>query len=252
MKYFYYIYQVVIALPILLVATVLATSTTTVGCLCGFPKFWGFYPAKVWSWLMIRVLLLPVHIEGKENVDPKTSYVFVPNHQGYFDIFLVYAFLGNPFRWMMKKSLRNMPLIGKACEAAGHIFVDKSGPKAIQRTYEKARKILSGGTSLVVFPEGSRTFTGRMGIFKKGAFQLADELQLPVVPITLNGPFDVLPRTAKSPLVHWARLSIKFHPAITPKGKGREFEQATLEEAYKVVMSGLPKERQGYEKNEDQ
>lgn len=252
MKYLYYLYQLVIALPILLVVTVITTTVTTVGSLCGFAKFWAFYPARVWSWLMIRVLLLPVHIEGKENIDSKTSYVFVPNHQGYFDIFLIYAFLGNPFRWMMKKSLRKMPLIGKACEAGGQIFVDKSGPKAIQRTYAEARKILQGGISLVVFPEGSRTFTGHMGIFKKGAFQLADELQLPVAPITLNGPFDVLPRTAKTPFVNWAPLSITFHPAIYPEGKGKEYEQATMEEAYKAVMAGLPKERQGYVKNEDQ
>ncbi len=252
MKYLYYLYQIVIALPILLVATFLTTLTTTVGSMCGFAKFWAFWPGKIWSWLMIHVLLLPVRVEGRENVDPKTSYIFVANHQGYFDIFLIYAYIGNSFRWMMKKQLRQMPLIGKACEASGQIFVDKSGPKAIQRTYANARKILSGGTSLVLFPEGARTFTGHMGIFRKGGFQLADELQLPVVPITLNGPFDVLPRTAKSPLVNWARLSITFHPAIYPKGKGKEYEQQTLEEAYKAVMSGLPQERQGYVKNDDQ
>lgn len=252
MKFFYYFYQIAIALPILLLTTVITATLTTIGCALGFGKFWGFYPSRIWSWLIIRVLLLPVHIEGKENIDPNTSYVFVPNHQGYFDIFLIYAFLGNPFRWMMKKSLRKIPLIGKACEAAEQIFVDKSGPKAIQRTYANARRILQGGISIVVFPEGSRTFTGHMGIFKKGAFQLADELQLPIAPITLNGPFDVLPRTAKVPLIHWSRLSITFHPAIYPKGKGKEFEQETLKEAYEAVMSGLPKERQGYVKNEDQ
>ncbi|MBQ0049830.1 MAG: 1-acyl-sn-glycerol-3-phosphate acyltransferase [Bacteroidales bacterium] len=250
MRYLYYVYVILIALPILLVATLLTTTSTTVGCLCGFPKFWGYWPARIWSWVIIRVLLLPVSIQGKEHLDRKTSYVFVSNHQGFFDIFLVYAFLGQPFRWMMKKSLRKMPFVGRACEDAGHIFVDKSGPKAIQKTYENARKILQGGTSVVVFPEGSRTFTGHMGVFKKGAFQLADELQLPVVPITVNGPFDVLSRTAK--IIDWHPLHMTIHAPIMPKGKGSENQKQTMQEAYDTIMSALPKERQGYVRNNDQ
>ena len=252
MKYLYYIYQILFALPILLLATIITATATIVGSALGFARFWAFWPAKIWSWLIIRILLLPVHIEGQENVDEQTSYVFVANHQGYFDIFLIYAFLGNTFRWMMKKSLRKIPLVGKACESGGQIFVDKSGPKAIKRTYDKAREILRGGVSVVVFPEGSRTFTGCMGYFKKGAFQLADELQLPVVPITINGPFDVLPRTAKIPLIHWHPLSIKFHKPIPPQGKGKEFELQTLEAAYEAVRNGLPTERQKYVQNDDQ
>lgn len=252
MKYIYYIYQIVIVMPILIVCTIITSLATMLGCMLGFSRFWAYWPAKIWSWIIIRMYLLPVHIEGRENISKDTSYVFVSNHQGFFDIFLIYAFLGHSFRWMMKKSLRKIPFVGKACESSGQIFVDKSGPKAIKQTYEKARHILQGGTSVVVFPEGSRTFTGCMGIFKKGAFQLADELQLPIVPITLNGPFDVYPRTAKFPLANWHKLTMKIHKPIYPQGKGHEFEIQTLQEAYKVVMNGLPKERQKYVKNEDQ
>ncbi len=85
----------------------------------------------------------------------------------------------------MKKSLRKLPFVGKACESAGHIFVDRSGPKKVLETIRQAKDSLKDGVSLVVFPEGgSRTFTGHMGYFKKGAFQLADDLQLAVVPVT--------------------------------------------------------------------
>ena len=93
--------------------------------------------------------------------------MFVANHQGSFDIFLIYGFLGRNFKWMMKKSLRKMPFVGKACEAAGHIFVDKSGPKKVIETIEHARHVLQDGTSLVVFPEGARTFTGTWDILRK-------------------------------------------------------------------------------------
>ena len=173
MKYLYRTYQLLIAAPILAVATILTALVTSVGCLIGNAHFWGYYPGKCWSWLMCRMLLIPVHVIGRENIDHHTSYVFVANHQGQMDIFLIYGFLGRNFKWMMKKALRRIPLVGYACEKARHIFVDKSGPKKIQETYDRARATLRGGTSLVVFPEGARTFTGHMGVFRKGAFQLA-------------------------------------------------------------------------------
>lgn len=253
MEWLYKAYQLFIVLPLLLVLTAFFSFVTVVGCTIGQAKTWGYWPFHILSRLFCRMLLLPVHIEGKENVNKSTSYVFVANHQGAFDIFLIYGYLGRNFKWMMKKSLRKIPLIGRACESANQVFVDKSGPKAIQKTYDNARKILQGGTSIVVFPEGARTFTGHMGIFRRGAFQLADELQLPVVPITLNGPFDVYPRTNKGiTFANWHPLTMTIHAPIYPQGKGIENEKKTLQMAYETVMNGLPADRQGYIKNDDQ
>ncbi len=252
MAILYKIYQFFIALPLLLVCTMLASLVTIIGSWIGSAHFWGYYPGKIWAIVFCRILLLPIKVKGHENVDKKTSYVFVANHQGAFDIFLIYGFLGRNFKWMMKKSIRNIFLVGKACESSRHIFVDKSGPKKIQATYDNAREILKEGTSLVVFPEGARSFTGHMGIFRKGAFQLADELQLPVVPVTIDGSFDILPRTAGFNFVTWHRLTMTIHKPIPPKGKGTENIKATMEEAYEAVMSGLPQERQGSIKNDDQ
>ncbi len=252
MKYLYYIYQVCIALPVFLLATVLTAVTVVVGCRLGDGHFWGYYPGMIWSRIVCRILLLPVKVEGRENLEPNRSYVFVANHQGAFDIFLIYGFLNRNFKWMMKKSLRNVPFVGKACESAHHIFVDKSGPKKIQQTYENARKTLRNGTSLVVFPEGARTFTGHMGVFRKGAFQLADELQMPVVPITINGSFDVKPRTNDLGFVHFHALRMTIHKPIPPQSKGAENVKQTMDESYEAIMSSLVPEYQGYEKNPDQ
>ena len=252
MTFLYRIYQLCIALPVLLVCTMLTAIVTIIGSWLGNAHFWGYYPGKIWSVVMCRVLLIPVKVYGHENVDKKTSYVFVANHQGAFDIFLIYGFLGRNFKWMMKKSLRKIFLVGKACESARHIFVDKSGPKKIQETYEKAREILKEGTSLVVFPEGARSFTGHMGVFKKGAFQLADELQLPVVPVTIDGSFDILPRTSGFGFVHRHKLVLKIHKPIQPKEKSPENIRETMNEAYETIMQGLPAERQGFVRNEDQ
>lgn len=252
MTFLYRTYQLFIALPLLLFCTMLTALVTIIGSWIGSAHFWGYYPGRVWSRVMCRVLFIPVEVQGYENTDKNTSYVFVANHQGAFDIFLIYGYLGRNFKWMMKKSLRKIFLVGRACESARHIFVDKSGPKKIHETYEKAREILCEGTSLVVFPEGARSFTGHMGVFKKGAFQLADELQLPVVPVTINGSFDILPRTKGFSFVRRHKLTMKIHKPILPREKGAENIRQTMSEAYETVMKGLPAERQGFVQNDDQ
>lgn len=237
MKIFYRIYQLCIALPIFLVLTLLTAFTTIIGSLVGGAHVWGYYPGKIWSQLTCYLLLLPVKVVGRENLDKHTSYVFAPNHQGIFDIFLIYGFLGRNFKWMMKKSLRKIPFVGKACASAGHIFVDRSNAKGMIATVRQAERSLTNGVSLVVFPEGSRTTDGSLGSFKRGAFQLADDLQLPVVPVTITGSFDVLPRTAKWVRRH--RLTLLIHQPIPPQGKGPENVKALMTETYEAVASGL-------------
>lgn len=140
MRFLYIIYQICIGLPIFLVATILTALTTMLGCWLGDGHFWGYYPGKLWSQLTCFLFLLPVKVKGHEHLDKKTSYVFVANHQGSFDIFLVYGFLGRNFKWMMKKSLRKIPFVGKACESAGFIFVDKSSPRKVYETIKGAER----------------------------------------------------------------------------------------------------------------
>lgn len=250
MRVFYIVYQICIGLPVFLVLTILTALVTIIGSWIGSAHFWGYYPGKIWSQLTCYVLLLPVKVSGKENLEEKTSYVFVANHQGSFDIFLIYGFLGRNFKWMMKKSLRKLPFVGKACQSAGHIFVDKSGPKKIQETIRHAEKVLQGGTSLVVFPEGARSFTGHMGYFKKGAFQLADELQLPVVPLTIDGSFDILPRTGK--ILSWHPLKLTIHKPIYPECQGSENIKRMMEVSYREIEKDLPEHYKGKMENPDQ
>ena len=179
--------------------------------------------------------------------------MFVSNHQGIFDIFMIYGHLGRNFKWMMKYQLRKIPFVGYACEKSHQIFVDKRGPKKIRKTYETAREILQEGYSVTVFPEGARSFTGHMGTFKKGAFALADELQLPVVPLTINGSFDILPRTRGFiNFVSWHPMSLTIHQPIYPTGQGPENVEATLRQSYDSVMSALVPKYQGFVENPDQ
>jgi len=198
------------------------------------------------------VLLLPVKVEGRENIKPGQSYVFVSNHQGAFDIFLIYGFLCRNFKWMMKRQLRKVPFVGIACQYSHQIFVDKRGPRKIKETYDKARATLRDGMSLVVFPEGSRTFTGHMGVFKRGAFMLADELQLSVVPLTINGSFNIKPRMRDVKWVTWHPLRLTIHKPIDPIGQGTENVKNIETESYRIIMADLVPEYQGYTENPDQ
>ena len=94
---------------------------------------------------------------------------------------------------MMKKELRKIPFVGTACAVAGHIFVDRSNPRAALQSVELVKKELVDGISTVIFPEGTRTKTGELGRFKQGAFKIAMDLKLPVVPISLSGFYEAMP-----------------------------------------------------------
>ena len=192
MKALYIIYQYLIAFPLIIVVT-LFTAIFTILC---FPWKNGKAPRAVqvfWSRSVLWLLLIPIKVTGQENVDPKQSYVFVANHQSFLDVFAVYGWLPNNFKWLMKKEIRKVPFVGTACAVAGHIFVDRSNPRAALQSMDHIKKELVDGISTVIFPEGTRTKTGEMGRFKQGAFKIAMDMGLPVVPLSLGGFFKAMP-----------------------------------------------------------
>jgi 1-acyl-sn-glycerol-3-phosphate acyltransferase len=190
----YFLYQWIIWLPLFLGATVLTALTVIAGCSMGGERVFSYYPGMWWSRVVCGISLCPVRVVGREKLAADQSYVFVANHQGVFDIFLLYGYLNTPIKWIMKKSLRDIPLVGKACEKAGFIFVDSSSPVAAAKTIREAEQRLTNGASIAIFPEGSRTRNGELGKFKKGAYQMAMDMKLPVVPVTINGSYRVMSR----------------------------------------------------------
>ena len=214
------IYQIFIWLPLFLVITLLTAITVFVGCICGRERFFSYYPGALWSRLVCILSLCPIKVIGKEKLNKKQSYIFVSNHQGSYDIFLIYGYIGQPIKWVMKQSLRKIPFVGIACEAAGFIFVDNSSPQAAAKTIRMAEEKLKDGASVVIFPEGSRTPTGKMGKFKKGAYQMALDLKLPVVPITINGSYEVMPIGSRRLNPH--RMELIIHDPIPVDTAGVE------------------------------
>lgn len=237
MRILYFIYQWAILVPVLLVVTILTALATIIGCSLGNGDFWGYYPGRIWSRIFCFLSLLPVKVKGREHIRKDTSYVFVANHQGAFDIFLIYGFLNHNFKWLMKKSLRKMPLIGRACADAGHIFVDDSGAKGVRTTIQQAQSTLRNGMSVVVFPEGSRTLDGKIHRFKRGAFQLARDIQLPVVPLTIEGPYKVMKRGTYQIFPH--RLTLTIHEPIMVNPANPDEVERLRKESFDIIASDL-------------
>lgn len=239
--FFYRIYQFLIMLPVLLTATILAAVTTAIGSILFGGKWWGYWPAHLWARLFCIMSFVRVTVTGSENISKGTSYVFVANHQGAYDIFSIYGYLGHNFKWMMKKSLERIPLVGYSCRKAGHIFVDNHSPAAIRQTMQAAERQLADGMSVVVFPEGSRTLDGHVHAFRRGAYTLAVEFGLPVVPLTIDGAYDVMPRTAILPRPGHIKLTI--HRPIEAPAEGHDLK-SLMDQSRQSIISALPAEYQ--------
>lgn len=236
-KIFLFLYELFIFAPIFVLATIITAVTVMIGCLVGNRKFWGYYPPHYWSKLACRLALCRIKVVRHGELDPNKSYVFVPNHQGAFDIFLIYGYLNQNIKWVQKQELRKLPFVGKASEIAGHVFVDQSNLKSMKDTISKAQSQLGEGSSMVIFPEGARTKTGKMGRFKRGGFIIAKEMNLEIVPVTVNGPFDLM--KIGTYLINPGKLELIVHQPIPTDNLTDENMQEFINNCRETVHSGL-------------
>lgn len=223
----YFIYQWLIAGPIFVVATFITAIITAIGSMIGNRDFWGYWPPKYWSMFTCWIFLMRVKVVGRENIVKNESYVFVANHQGAYDIWSIYGYLNHNFKWLMKKELEKIFAVGWACKKSGHVFVDDSSIHGIKSTIKDSEETLKDGMSLVIFPEGSRSWDGKMIPFKRGAFMLAAEFGLPVVPITIDGSFKALPRFTYN--MTPAKITLTIHKPIYPGEKGFNTKQLLMQ-----------------------
>lgn len=215
------LYTLVVFLPLALSWTIVTSIVTIVAISIGLYGQWLEKFIRFWSRFICAVALCPVTVEGLENIDPKKQYIFAPNHQGMFDIFVIYGYLPNRFAWIMKKELMRIPFVGTACKRVGHISIDRSSPVRAMDTLKEAEKVLSEhGSSIVIFPEGTRTRTGEVGRLKGGAFKMASDLDFEIAPVTIRGSFEVMPKGS-----YWVnphRISVKYHKPLRYE-EGPEF-----------------------------
>lgn len=236
MKYIYIVYQYVIAFPLLWVLTMLTAIVTIILFPWPNSKFVNWLQ-KLWSRSFGWLLFIPITISGKEHIQPGQSYVFVANHQSMLDVWVIYGWLPVVFKWLMKAELRKVPFVGAACKAAGHVFVDRSSPMAAKKSLVEVEKVLRDGVCTVIFPEGTRSLDGQVGRFKRGAFQIALELNLPIIPISLTGCYEAMNRKAHYVTRHPVHMHIG--EPIMPEQFNQENPHETMDMVRDLVIKNM-------------
>ena len=140
-------------------------------------------------------------------------------------------------KWVQKASLRKLPFVGKASEIAGHVFVDNTSIASRRDTIVKAKKEIVGGISMMMFPEGARSKDGKLLPFRRGAYRVAMDMGLPIVPITINGSFDVL--KVDSLTLKPGKLELIIHKPIPTDKLEQKDLRDLMEETRQIIHSGL-------------
>ncbi len=231
------LYKWIVVIPVMVLSTMLASIFVILLSVLGMPDFASRFFGTGWAKLNMFFSLVSVEVQGRELVNPEQSYIIVANHQSLADIYVVYGYSGIDFKWVMKKELRSIPLFGLACELMGHIIVDRSNTTAALESINLARSRIKDGISVVFFAEGTRSRKGEINQFKKGAFRLALELGLPVLPVSIHNTNKVLP----SDTLDWhpGHVKLKFHDPISTTGMDTKDISALRDQTRIVIADAL-------------
>jgi 1-acyl-sn-glycerol-3-phosphate acyltransferase len=174
--------------------------------------------ARMWASLILRTTGVKVRVSGLEHLEPGRSYVFAANHQSIYDIPILFASIPAQLRIVAKESLGRIPFMGWHLYRAGHLLVDRRnpGPDIVQ----KMRRLVSESSSLIVFPEGTRSVDGQVGKFKKGSFLVAIDAGLPVVPVSVSGSRHIMMKGRL--MVCPGEVELIVHKPIPTTGVARE------------------------------
>ena len=134
-----------------------------------------------------------IHIKGREKAEKHTTYVIISNHQSMLDILLINC-LRYKFKWISKVENFNVPVIGWYLRMARYITVDRGNEESKLEMLEKSSDCLKEGISIMIFPEGTRSLNNEIGFFRRGAFQLALQANVPILPVLIDGSGGILPK----------------------------------------------------------
>jgi 1-acyl-sn-glycerol-3-phosphate acyltransferase len=189
--------------------------------------------AKRWARNALWAAGVPYRVVGLEAVAVDRPFVIASNHQSWFDIFLLAAALPGSLRFVAKKELARVPLLGRAMRHAGHIFIDRQNRQAAFGAYEEAAAAIREGISAVVFPEGTRSRTGELLPFKKGPFVLAIAAGVPLVPAYCAGTFTLLPKGSWRIRPH--PVALLFGRPIPTEGLRYEDRERLMEQTRRAI-----------------
>ena len=198
-------------------------------------RLWLLHRFTCW-WASLYIWVMPpwsVQIEGKEHIDPDTTYVIVSNHQSLVDILVVFT-LFTHFKWVSKAELFRIPLIGWNMSLNRYVKLQRGEKRSIKRMYDACEQHLKTGSSVYLFPEGTRSESGVMRPFKEGAFVLARRLNLPVLPIVINGSRTAVPKNSFN--FHGkTEVEVTVMPPITPDAFPGDSARELAEEVHSLI-----------------
>ncbi|MBW2035538.1 MAG: 1-acyl-sn-glycerol-3-phosphate acyltransferase [Deltaproteobacteria bacterium] len=223
--------------PYLALSTLFFGSLTVILVFITNPRIASFIGGAIWARLNVYLTPMIVKVFGRENIDKQQSYVIVCNHQSHYDVLVLYGWLGVDFRWVIKSELRKIPGLGIGCEKIGHIFIDRSDTIAALAAIDAAKDRIVDGTSVMFFPEGSRSRNGELGRFKKGAFKMAINLRIQVLPITIIGTKNILPPKTINLLPGKAKMII--HKPIDIAEYNDDNIKELMEKTRGIIRRGL-------------
>jgi 1-acyl-sn-glycerol-3-phosphate acyltransferase len=197
------------------------------------------YRAGIWgAWTGIRLAGVKVRVEGLERLDPKRTYIFMANHVSNLDPPILVPLIPNRTSVMAKQELFSYPILGKALRMASLVPVDRGNRDAGIAAVSAAAAVVKQGIHMTIFVEGGRSFDGKLLPFKKGPFYLAEECQVPVVPVTIAGTHFVMPK--KRLAIKPGPVTVTFHQPIPPEDFGSREE--LMEKVRAAINGGLPEE----------
>jgi len=184
---------------------------------------------------ILNVTKTEVDITGIENI-PERNCVFVLNHQGIFDGFLILAYLNKNISLIGKKEIKKLPLICSWLKEINTIFIDRKNLKESVKSIYKGIDMINNGYSIVIFPEGTRSQGSFMNEFKKGSLRLALKTNVPIVPITLNGTYRILEKGKK---VSGNKVKMIIHQMIETDRLSKEEEEGLNSRIFNIINQEL-------------
>ncbi|MCE1188362.1 MAG: 1-acyl-sn-glycerol-3-phosphate acyltransferase [Ignavibacteria bacterium] len=163
-----------------------------------------FWLSKVFSNGILWISGIKLHVEGTENINPEEAYVYVSNHSSMYDIPAIMAAVPNKASIVFKKELARIPIFGWQLATGPYVLMDRQNPERAMQSIERAKKLMTlNKISTILYAEGTRSKTGEIQPFKRGAFYLASRVQHPIVPVTIKGTEKILPKG-----------TLRIHPGV--------------------------------------
>ena len=194
--------------------------------------------ARLWGWLILKANGVKVQVTGLEHIGHRKPSIYMCNHQGTFDIFVLLAYLPVQFRWVAKVGLFRIPVLGWAMSTAGYVSLDRTKRKRAYRGMEIAASKVREGTSVVMFPEGTRSYDGALQSFMNGGFTLAIRSEAPICPITLDGTWAIMPRTTLR--IKKGTVRIVIERPIETVGLTMQDRKRLMQEVERKIRAKVP------------